>query len=88
MCQHTNAWSMTASLAGGEDHDDMVFTQQPSEPSSFSIWLSEHAVAHCEEMLSAEGFESLHQLKELQYKDTSMIRALISEMKGDRKASL
>jgi hypothetical protein len=76
---------MTAFLAGGEDNDEVVLMQQPCEPSAFSIWLREHALDHCEEIMSAEGFESLMHLQMLQGKDAGTIRTLISGMKGHRR---
>ena len=55
------------------DNEDMVFTQQTSE-TALSIWLSENALSHCAQFLTAEGWTSPLDFRELRGKDVATIR--------------
>ena len=59
----------------------MVFTQQTSE-TALSIWLSENALSHCAQFLTAEGWTSPLDFRELRGKDVATIRQLIPNMTG------
>ena len=55
------------------DNEDMVFTHQTSE-TALSIWLSENALSHCAQFLTAEGWTSPLNFRELRGKDVATIR--------------